>query len=263
MPITLQALFAPNKPAVQFAIKTLLGGGLALWLALRWGLEQPAWALMTAFIVAQPLSGMVLQKGLARLIGTLVGTVMSVLFIGLFAQTPWLFLFALALWLALCTACSTMLRSAWAYSFVLAGYTVAIIALPAINHPLAVFDQAVARCTEICLGIVCATVTSALLWPMRVEQQLGGQARQAWSSGLQAASATLAGEAQARKGLLDILGRIVAVDAQREHAWFEGPLGRQRARAIRGLSQKLLILLRIARAVRRQWQQLDERCAKE
>ena len=25
---------------------------LALWLALRWGLEQPAWALMTAFIVA-------------------------------------------------------------------------------------------------------------------------------------------------------------------------------------------------------------------
>ncbi|MEE1868173.1 FUSC family protein [Pseudomonas auratipiscis] len=258
MPITLQALFAPNKPAVQFAIKTLLGGGLALWLALRWGLEQPAWALMTAFIVAQPLSGMVLQKGLARLIGTLVGTVMSVLFIGLFAQTPWLFLFALALWLALCTACSTMLRSAWAYSFVLAGYTVAIIALPAINHPLAVFDQAVARCTEICLGIVCATVTSALLWPMRVEQQLGGQARQAWSSGLQAASATLTGEAQARKGLLDILGRIVAVDAQREHAWFEGPLGRQRARAIRGLSQKLLILLRIARSVRRQWQQLDE-----
>ncbi|RWU22481.1 fusaric acid resistance protein [Pseudomonas alkylphenolica] len=258
MPITLQALFAPNKLAVQFAIKTLLGGGLALWLALRWGLEQPAWALMTAFIVAQPLSGMVLQKGLARLLGTLVGTVMSVVFMGMFAQTPWLFLLALALWLALCTACSTLLRSAWAYSFVLAGYTVAIIALPAVDHPLLVFDQAVARCTEICLGIVCATATSALLWPMRVEQQLGGQARQAWSSGLQAASATLTGEQQARKGLLEILGRIVAVDAQREHAWFEGSLGRQRARAIRGLSQKLLILLRIARSVRRQWQQLDE-----
>lgn len=258
MPITLQALLAPNKLAVQFAIKTLLGGGLALWLALRWGLEQPAWALMTAFIVAQPLSGMVLQKGLARLFGTLVGTFMSVVFIGLFAQTPWLFLLALALWLALCTACSTLLRSAWAYSFVLAGYTVAIIALPAVDHPLQVFDQAVARCTEICLGIVCATATSALLWPLRVEQQLGGQARQAWVSGLQAASATLTGEAQARKGLLEILGRIVAVDAQREHAWFEGPLGRQRARAVRGLSQKLLILLRIARSVRRQWQQLDE-----
>ncbi|CAI8808296.1 FUSC family protein [Pseudomonas sp. IT-P218] len=257
MPITLQALFAPDLRAVQFAIKTLIGGGVALWLALRWGLEQPAWALMTAFIVAQPLSGMVLQKGLARLLGTLVGTIMSVVFMGVFAQTPWLFLLALALWLGLCTASSTLLRSAWSYSFVLAGYTVAIIALPAINHPLTVFDQAVARCTEISLGIICATVSSALIWPLRVERQLAEQARVAWQSGINAARATLAGDGQARKGLLEILGRIVAVDAQREHAWFEGGQGRQRARAISGLSQKLLMLLRIARSVRRQWKQLE------
>ncbi|PAU59272.1 FUSC family protein [Pseudomonas sp. PICF141] len=257
MPITFQALFAPDRRALQFAIKTLIGGGLALWLALRWGLEQPSWALMTAFIVAQPLSGMVVQKGLARLLGTLVGTIMSVVFMGLFAQTPWLFLLALALWLGLCTASSTLLRSAWSYSFVLAGYTVAIIALPAITHPLTVFDQAVARCTEICLGILCATAASALLWPLRVERQLAGQARAAWHSGMNAARATLAGDALARKGLLEILGKIVAVDAQREHAWFEGSLGRQRARAISGLSQKLLMLLRIARSVRRQWNQLE------
>jgi len=257
VPITFQALFAPDRHAVQFAIKTLIGAGLALWLALRWGLEQPAWALMTAFIVAQPLSGMVLQKGLARLLGTLVGTIMSVVFMGVFAQTPWLFLLALALWLGLCTATSTLLRSAWSYSFVLAGYTVAIIALPALSHPLTVFDQAVARCTEICLGIVCATASSALLWPMRVELQLADQARVAWRSGMNAARATLAGDGQARKGLLEILGRIVAVDAQREHAWFEGRRGRQRARAISGLSQKLLMLLRIARSVRRQYKQLE------
>ncbi|MCP1483274.1 putative membrane protein YccC [Pseudomonas chlororaphis] len=258
MRITLQALFAPNLAAVQFAIKTVLGAGLALWLAMRWGLQQPSWALMTAIIVAQPLSGMVLQKGMARLVGTLVGTCMSVLFMGLFAQTPWLFLLALALWLGLCTASSTLLRSAWSYSFVLAGYTVAIIALPAISHPLSIFDQAVARCTEISLGIICATASSALLWPMRVERQLTAQARSAWQSGMQAARATLAGDAQARKGLLEILGRIVAVDSQREHAWFEGPSGRQRARAISGLSQKLLMLLRISRSVRRQWKQLDQ-----
>ncbi|AVU74519.1 FUSC family protein [Pseudomonas rhizophila] len=257
MPITFQALFAPDRLAVQFAVKTVLGGGLALWLALRWGLEQPSWALMTAIIVAQPLSGMVVQKGLARLVGTLVGTVMSVVFMGLFAQAPWLFLLALAVWLGLCTACSTLLRSAWSYSFVLAGYTVAIIALPAISHPLGVFDQAVARCTEISLGIVCATAASALLWPLRVERQLADQARVAWQSGMQAARATLTGDAQARKGLLEILGKIVAVDAQREHAWFEGSLGRQRARAISALSQKLLMLLRISRSVRRQWKQLD------
>ncbi|WP_249676518.1 FUSC family protein [Pseudomonas abieticivorans] len=258
MRTTFQALFAPNLAAVQFAIKTLLGAGLALWLAMRWGLEQPSWALMTAFIVAQPLSGMVVQKGLARLFGTLVGTIMSVVFMGLAAQAPWLFLLSLALWLALCTAVSTQLRSAFSYSFVLAGYTVAIIALPALSHPLTIFDQAVARSTEISLGIICATLSSALLWPSRVEKQLALQARQAYDSGLQAAQATLAGDESARKGLLEILARLVAVDAQREHAWFEGPLGRGRALAIRGLIQQLLVLLRIARSVRRQWRQLDD-----
>lgn len=258
MPITFQALFAPSSLALKFAAKTVLGGSLALWLAMRLGLEQPSWALMTAFIVAQPLSGMVVQKGLARLAGTVVGTCMSVVFIGLFAQTPGLFLLTLALWLALCTAASTQLRSAWAYAFVLAGYTAAIIALPAINTPLQVFDQAVARCTEICLGICCATLTSALVWPLRVEQQLAGHARQALDNGLQAARAMLAGEDDAGKGLLQTLGGLVAIDAQREHAWFEGSRGRQRARAINGLSQKLMVLLRIARSVRRQWRQLDE-----
>jgi len=257
MRASLLAFVAPSPHAVQFAIKTLLGGGLALWCALRFGLEQPQWALMTAFIVAQPLSGMVVQKGLARLLGTFVGTLMSVLLMALFAQTPWLFLGAVALWLALCTAASTMLRSAWAYSFVLAGYTVAIIGLPAIDQPLTVFDQAVARCTEISLGILCATLVSALLWPQRVERQLAQQARVAWRAGINAASLALRGEPEARQGLLEVLGRIVAVDAQREHAWFEGSRGRQRAMALRVLSRDLLSVLRLARGVERQWRQLD------
>lgn len=255
---TLKTFLAPDLPALQFAIKTLLGGGLALWCALRFGLEQPQWALMTAFIVAQPLSGMVVQKGLARLLGTLVGTTMAVVIMALFAQTPWLFLFVLATWLALCTAASTMLRSAWSYAFVLAGYTVAIIGLPAIAHPLNVFDQAVARCTEICLGILCATATSALIWPQRVERQLVRQATEAWESGIRAARSALDGAPYERQGLLGVLGRLVAVDAQREHAWFEGARGRRRAAALRVLSRDLLSVLRLARGVARQWRQLSD-----
>lgn len=254
----LQAFLAPSAQAVQFAIKTLLGAGLALWCAFRFGLEQPQWALMTAFIVAQPLSGMVVQKGLARLLGTLIGACMAVLMIGLFAQAPWLFLIVLAAWMGLCTALSTMLRSAWSYAFVLAGYTVAIIGLPAIAEPLRVFDQAVARGTEIALGIACATFVSAVLWPQRVERQLAQQARGVWHAGVDAAGQALAGEPMARQGLLDVLGRLVAVDAQREHAWFEGSRGRARAAALRLLSRDLLTLLRLARGVGRQWRQLDE-----
>lgn len=169
-----------------------------------------------------------------------------------------LFLLSLALWLGLTTAFSTMMRSAFSYSCVLAGYTVAIIALPALSNPLGVFDQAVARCTEISLGIMCATLVSALLWPSRVEVALTNQAREASKYGVQAAQASLVGGDTARNDLLELLSRIIAVDAQREHAWFEGHSGRQRARAIGALVQSLLMMLRLCRSVRRQWQQLDD-----
>ncbi len=160
MPIHWKPFLAPSTLALKFAIKTLLAGGLALWCAFRFDLEQPQWALMTVLIVSQPLSGMVVAKGLFRLLGTLVGTAMSVLMIALFAQAPWLFLLAISLWLGLCTAASTSLRNHVSYAFVLSGYTVAIIGLPAVDQPLLVFEQAVARCTEICLGIICALRTA-------------------------------------------------------------------------------------------------------
>ncbi|WP_028240422.1 FUSC family protein [Stutzerimonas azotifigens] len=253
----LLAFLAPPLPALRFALKTVFGGLLALWLALRLGLEQPQWAFMTAFIVAQPLAGMVVQKGLARVTGTLVGALMSLSIMGLAAQAPWLFLVCLALWVGLCTAASTLLRSAWSYAFVLSGYTVMLICLPALAEPLAVFDHAVARCTEIILGIVCATTVSAIVWPQHVSGLLLQQARATWQGALRTAAAELAAEPAPREGLLQALGQIVAVDTQREHAWFEGSRGRERARAVRALSRTLLSLIRISRAAGRQRRDLD------
>lgn len=253
----LLAFLAPGLPALQFAFKTLLGAGLALWFALRLGLDQPQWALMTAFIVAQPLSGMVVQKGLARITGTLVGAFISLVIMAFSAQAPWLFLTCMALWIGLCTAASTLLRSAWSYAFVLSGYTVVLIAMPALAEPLAVFDHAVARCTEILLGITCATTVSAIFWPQHVERQLAQQARAAWHGALETVAGEVANRSGRQPGLLALLGQIVAVDMQREHAWFEGRQGRQRARAVRALGRSLLSLLRTARAVGRQQRELE------
>lgn len=247
----------PNAAALQFACKTVLGAELALWFAMQLGLSQPLLAMMTAIIVAQPLSGMVMQKGLARLAGTLVGMAMSLVLMRFFAPMPWLFLLLLSLWMGLCTAASTLLRSAWAYAFVLAGYTVAIICLPVMAHPLAVLDHALQRGAEIGLGVICATAMSAFFWPQKVEQQLLLGAREAWSAGLSAASALLRGESYERRPLLDTLSRVVAVDAQREHAWFEGRTGQLRAAAVRVFSRDLLTMLRLARGVGRQWRLLN------
>ena len=245
-----KAVFNPSTPALQFALKNMVGGGLALYLAFILDMQQPQWALTTVFIVNQPLSGMVLSKGAYRLLGTLVGAMVSLGMIALFSQSPLLFLLCMALWLGFCTAGASLYRNNASYGFVLAGYTTAIIALPSTAAPLTVFDQAQARFFEIALGIVCASLVSTLLWPRRIERQLAVQARGAWQAGMSAAAAELLGVDQ-RKGLLDAFGRIVSVDAQRDHAAFEGPLGRLRAQALQVMSRDLLGLLRVARGVAR------------
>ncbi|MGB3127618.1 MAG: FUSC family protein [Pseudomonas sp.] len=257
LPEVWQATLAPSLPDLLFALRNMIAGGVALYLAFCFDLQQPQWALTTVFIVGQSTSGMVLAKGAYRLLGTFVGAVASVVMIAVFGQAPLLFLLSMALWLAFCTTGASLLRNHASYGFVLAGYTTAIIALPATVAPLGVFDEAVARCQEISLGIICATVASTLLWPRHIEQTLAVQGRAAWQAGMRAAASELVGADQ-RKGLLDALGRLVAVDAQRDHAWFEGPKGRRRSQALRVLSRDLLGLLRAARGVARQRMMLDE-----
>lgn len=210
-----QATLVPSRVDLLFASRNIIAGGVALYLAFCFDLQQPQWALTTVFIVGQSTSGMVLAKGAYRLLGTFVGAVASLVMIGVCGQAPLLFLLCMALWLALCTTGASLLRNHAAYGFVLAGYTTAIIALPATAAPLGVFDEAVARCQEISLGILCASIASTILWPRRVEQTLAVQGRAAWQAGMRAAASELQGTDQ-RKGLLEALGRLVAVDAQRD-----------------------------------------------
>lgn len=252
----LKAVFNPSTPALQFALKNILGGALALYLAFLLDMQQPQWALITVFIVNQPLSGMVLSKGAYRLLGTFTGAVVSLGMIGVFGQSPWLFLLCMALWLGFCTAGASLYRNNASYGFVLAGYTTAIVALPATAAPLNIFDQAQARFFEITLGIICASLVSTLLWPRHIERQLAQQARGVWQAGMDAAVSELHGVDQ-HKGLLDALGRIVSVDSLRDHATFEGPSGRQRAQALQVMNRDLLGLLRLARGVARLRLMLD------
>ena len=56
-----------------FSVKAFGAAMLALYIAMSLGLNNPSWAMMTAYIVAQPFSSMAMAKGMARFIGTLVG----------------------------------------------------------------------------------------------------------------------------------------------------------------------------------------------
>jgi uncharacterized membrane protein YccC len=146
-----------------FAVKTFAASLLALYIAFWAGLDEPRWAFLTVFIVSQPDSGLVLAKGFYRILGTIAGVLVSIALVFGLAQYGELFVAALAVWIGFCTFAARAVRNFASYGFQLAGYTVAIVGIPAALVPSGAYPLVVARFTEIMLGIICAALVSRLI----------------------------------------------------------------------------------------------------
>ena len=157
-----------DAPIIGYIVKVLLASVLAMWLSLRFELDQPRTAMLTVAIVMQSRSGMVFAKSYYRLIGTLVGVVVSFILVALFAQERIPFLLYMAVWIGLCTAGSMIYRNHQSYAFVLAGYTLCIVGLPATLAPGQTFSIGVTRISEILIGLFSATLVSDLVFPQRM-----------------------------------------------------------------------------------------------
>ena len=158
-------------PPLGFAVQTWLSAVLALGIAFELQMDAPFWAAIAAVIVSQPAPGMAFSKGVYRLVGSVIGAAMGLVFIALFAQTPGLFIFMLGLWLGLCTLLSNLLRNFRAYGAVLAGYTTAIVSLDTYSQPDNAFTIAIARASCTVIGILCAMAVTMLLAPHRASGQ--------------------------------------------------------------------------------------------
>ncbi|HTO62130.1 MAG TPA: FUSC family protein [Bradyrhizobium sp.] len=148
-------------PPLVFGIRLWASVCLALFVAFHLQLDNPYWAGTSASIVCLPEVGASLRKSWFRMVGTLIGAVTCVVLTACFPQDRMLFLGGLAVWGAASALTATLLRNFAAYSAALAGYTVAIIGgelLGTVGGPdaNAAFLLAVARATEICIGIACA-----------------------------------------------------------------------------------------------------------
>jgi uncharacterized membrane protein YccC len=146
-----------------FAIKTFAAALLALYIAFWAGLDDPRWAFLTVYIVSQPDSALVLAKGFYRILGTIAGLLVSIALVFALSQYGELFVAALAVWICFCNFAARTVRNFASYGFQLAGYTVAIIGIPAALQPTGAYPLVVARFTEILLGIVCAALVSRLI----------------------------------------------------------------------------------------------------
>ena len=224
----------PVLQTIIFGLKVFGAAMLALYLALILPLDRPFWAMLTVFIVAQPLTGMAVLKGLYRFAGTLAGAAMAVVNLMLFAGAPELQALGFACWLALCVYLGAIDRTARAYAFVLAGYTACLIGLPAVDTPAAIFDVALARVEEITLGTLCMTLVDALVLPQAATPLLL-QRLDAWRADIarwtRDVLAGTADRATARADLRRLIASFAAVDELREVASFDAP-GLRRADAV-------------------------------
>jgi uncharacterized membrane protein YccC len=160
--------FSPQtSTAMGFTLRTWLASMLALGIAFELQLDAPYWSWITVWIVAQPTAGMQLSKSFYRAVGTVAGAIFAVILIALFAQTPELFVFALALLVGGCTFASNTLTNFRAYATVLAAYTAGIVASDAIDMPTQVWFIALARASAILIGIASAVAVTVIFAPHR------------------------------------------------------------------------------------------------
>ncbi|CAJ4128645.1 fusaric acid resistance protein [Burkholderia pseudomallei] len=226
-----------------YLAKALAAAFLALGVSMVLDLPAPKTAMTTVFIVMQPQSGAVFAKSFYRLIGTFVGLTATLALVGLFPQQPVLFLLAVALWVAACTAGAARNRNFRSYGFLLAGYTAALIGLPASQAPNGAFMTAMTRVSEISVGILSAGIVSALIFPQYTGEQMRTTVRRRFGAFVDYVAAALAG-ALDRSKIESVHTRFVAdvvgFEAARSMAVFENPDTRMRSGRLSRLNSEFM-----------------------
>lgn len=156
----------PKPAAWAFAFRIWLAMMLALYAAFWLQLDSASSAATGVAILAQPKRGQAISKAAYRFLGTVVGGVVAIVFMALFAQDRVTLLVAFSVWIGVCVFTAQYLQDTRAYGAMLSGYTVAIIALAHIDAPQTTFDAAVGRLAAITVAIVTITfINDALASP--------------------------------------------------------------------------------------------------
>ncbi|MBB3348463.1 FUSC family protein [Sphingomonas sp. BK069] len=236
---------------VVFSANCFAAAMLALYVSFALGLERPFWAMATVYITSQPLSGAVRSKAVFRLIGTLVGASAAVVMVPLLVGAPLLLSLALAGWVAACQFVSLLDRTPRSYLFMLAGYTAALVGFPTVGHPEAIFDVAVLRAQEIGIGVTCAALVHAAIWPRSVTALLGARVRtllteaERWIADALAPAPTERADQERRRLAAD----VTELHVMATHVPFDTAAARPTRALLSALQDRFVLLLPLVSAV--------------
>lgn len=249
----LKQLLLPDKRSVIFACKGLLALALALFISMYLQLENPYWALVSAvFLQLRPESGLVIEKAVCQMVGTVVGGLVGVFILAFLMPYPLLALACVNLWVGLNSMLASLVhRNNYTYAFAMSGMTAALVVLLVMADvstasSAQVFAIAQARISELTVGVICGMLVSQLVWPVTVKDGLRGHARKVINGSLAYLVAELNRDSapeHRHQSSDQVFEALIALNDDSSAVVYEGPEGPGRGRAATLLCNKTMSLL--------------------
>jgi uncharacterized membrane protein YccC len=145
------------------AIKPALAMVIAYGISLGMGWENPYWAGFAVAMISLSTLGQSLNKGVMRILGTLVAGTAALIFIAWFVQDRWWFIGTLSIYLGFCVYMVTGKKHT--YFWWCAAFVVLVICAHAAGEASNAFDIAVLRVQQTGMGVLVYTLGSVFLWP--------------------------------------------------------------------------------------------------
>src|SRR5216684_2757951 len=158
-----------------FALRIWIAMMVALYAAFWLQIESASSAAVTVGILSLQTRGQTYHKAAYRILATVVGVIASIVIAGLFAQSRSLFVIGFAGWLGLCVYAGGLLDGNRAYSGILSGYTVALVAMTQIDSPQNIFSAGIDRGAAIVVGIVALALINELFAAPNIHTSLSGK----------------------------------------------------------------------------------------
>ena len=146
--------------AVRLAAAALIAFSIAALLHV----QNAYWAAMPVWVVAQSARGLLIERGIFRILGTLMGAGFGLAAVT-FAGDPLPTLVALGLWMAAGAGATRLIRGTASYAPLMAGMTAAVVVLPSLFAPDQSIALAMARVECTLIGVVVVTLVTGLFTP--------------------------------------------------------------------------------------------------
>jgi uncharacterized membrane protein YccC len=238
--------FWARHAAVVFALRTFAAAMLALSIAFWLDMPRPYWAMASVYITSNPLTGATWSKAAYRMLGTLIGAAATIALVPNLVNAPELLSLAVALWVGVCLYLSLIDGTPRSYVFMLSGYTAALLGFPILPAPELTFDIVSSRVQEIMLGIVCASVVSALVMPQSVASAIAAKA-DAWLAGARRLGIDVltgrVSDQERDNQRMRLAAAAAEIDQLSAHLDYEAATSANMARGLQRLRQHMLALL--------------------